>query len=107
MVEIIYGRASGMSEKVLFNSSVGSTVGFYSVRDWIILGEIVKCGCWLLIQRFLYGVPDIQARIAFIWSCLTRDRRRDKGSFQSICGILLGCHGGLREIKRGRWGNNQ
>ena len=53
------------------------------------------------------GRPDIKGSRDFSRSCLSHGRRRDKGSAESECGILLEDHGGLREIKGGNKGNNQ
>ena len=36
---------------------------------------------------------------SFSWICLTRGRHRDKGGVECGCGLLLGCHDGLMEIK--------
>ena len=61
-----------------------------------------KDGHWLLIQMVRYSGPDIQERRAFIQIFLARGRRRDMVSVRRRGSLILGGHGGWREIKGGK-----
>ena len=72
-----------------------------SVRDRTSYGYINKGGRWLLIQRFREIGPEIQGRRAFSWIYLACGRCRGKGkvNIRLRRGLVIGCHGGLREVK--------